>query len=418
MSPSPLRLHHDISPSPSTVIQPDERSHHFLVIGAGVIGLTTAWTLLDAGHHVTIMAKEWASWTKAQRLTSQIAGALWEYPPAVCGQHVDKISLHHSKRWAMTSYHIWDELAAMTSGDKGSGVVMRRSGFFFPRPIHESPTELKKMGEVSMSGVRGFRRTPSLAEEHRVNPQLGIVDAYEILAPAIDTDVAMEWLMQLVRAKGARFVTEEIHQDLLLIEDSLAARFSADAIVNCTGSGSAIIANDASCYPLRGAMIRVINDGKDFPKVTSALAVSADVASDSKMVFIVPRNDRILYIGGIVEPGQRDLNLSIEDPVIKQMRARCEAFLPELKNARLDDEYPLAQGLRPFRGRNVRVEREVRRTPAGRISRVVHSYGHGGAGWSLAFGCAGDVRYLLQQLMRGQLPEPMRASDVEIVARL
>lgn len=90
------------------------------------------------------------------------------------------------------------------------------------------------------------------------------------------------------------------------------------------------------------------------------------------------------------------------------MRARCEAFLPDLKRARLDPEYPLAQGLRPFRGKNIRVERELRRTHTGQASRIVHSYGHGGSGWSLAFGCAGDVKSLLQEAMKGQLPEPMR----------
>ncbi|KAG6357623.1 hypothetical protein INS49_013500 [Diaporthe citri] len=228
----------------------------------------------------------------------------------------------------------------------------------------------------------------------------------------------MEWLMQLVAAKGAIFVTEEIQDDMLLIEDSLRARFGADAIVNCTGLGSAKVANDASCYPLRGAMIRVINDGKDFPKVEGALAISADAASDKEMVFIVPRNDSILYLGGIVQPSQKDLDLTIDHPDIKRMRARCEAFLPDLKNARLDKEYPLAQGLRPFRGRNVRVERELRRTPDGKISRVVHSYGHGGAGWSLAFGCAGDVRCLLQEVINGQLPEPMSDSGDRVLARL
>ena len=299
MNTPPLRLYHDISPSGSRLTQPNETSHHFLIIGGGVIGLTTAWALLDAGHHVTIISKEWASWTKAQRLTSQIAGALWEFPPAVCGQHVDKISLHHSKRWAMTSYHIWNQLADPFVGEKKSGVVMRPSGFYFPRSLDENPTELQKMKELIVSGVTGFRRDPCLAEKHRVNPRHGIVDSYEILAPAIDTDVAMEWLMQLVAAKGAEFVTEEIQEDLLLIEDSLRARFCADAIVNCTGLGSAKVADDASCYPLRGAMIRVINDGKNFPKVKSALAVSADVASDKQMVFIVPRNDNILYLGGM-----------------------------------------------------------------------------------------------------------------------
>lgn len=299
MNSPALRLYHDISPSGTRLAYPDETSHHFLIIGGGVIGLTTAWTLLDAGHHVTIIAKEWASWTKAQRLTSQIAGALWEYPPAVCGQHIDRISLHHSKRWAMTSYHIWKQLADPIVGGKKSGVVMVPAGFFFPRSLDENPTELQKMKELSISGVAGFCRNPALAEQHRVNPRHGIVDAYEILSPQMDTDVSMEWLMQLVAAKGATFVTEEIHEDLLLIEDSLRARFCADAIVNCTGLGSAKVANDASCYPLRGAMIRVINDGKDFPKVKAALAVSADASSDNEMVFIVPRNDSILYLGGM-----------------------------------------------------------------------------------------------------------------------
>ncbi len=47
-----------------------------------------------------------------QRLTSQIAGALWEFPPAVCGQHTDAISLNNSKRWCMVAYKIWDAIAS------------------------------------------------------------------------------------------------------------------------------------------------------------------------------------------------------------------------------------------------------------------------------------------------------------------
>ncbi|KAH7089331.1 hypothetical protein BKA62DRAFT_777047 [Auriculariales sp. MPI-PUGE-AT-0066] len=54
-----------------------------LVVGAGVIGMSTAWTLLDAGYNVTVVAKHFASRDVATpRLTSQIAGALWEYPAA------------------------------------------------------------------------------------------------------------------------------------------------------------------------------------------------------------------------------------------------------------------------------------------------------------------------------------------------
>ncbi|KAI6080103.1 hypothetical protein F4821DRAFT_94352 [Hypoxylon rubiginosum] len=51
--------------------------------------------LLDRGYHITILSSAWTSYE--QRLTSQIAGALWEFPPGVCGQHTDNISLAHSK---------------------------------------------------------------------------------------------------------------------------------------------------------------------------------------------------------------------------------------------------------------------------------------------------------------------------------
>lgn len=298
MIPTPPELFRDLSPFLTPLIYPSESSHHFLIIGGGVTGLTTAWALLDSGHHVTILAKEWATWTKAPRLTSQIAGALWEYPPAVCGRHTDEISLHHSKRWAMASYRIWSMLAGLPIGESMFGVRMSPAGFFYPRQIEDNADDLQKMNELRSFGVKGFRRDPYLGKRSRVNPDYGILDAYEILTPIIDTDVAMRGLMQLVEAKGAKFVTEEIKTDLLLVEGSLRRRYNAEAIVNCAGLGSTKLADDSSCFPLRGAMIRVINDGKDFPKIRSALAVPADSAADNEMVFIVPRNDSILYLGG------------------------------------------------------------------------------------------------------------------------
>ena len=91
------------------------------------------------------------------------------------------------------------------------------------------------------------------------------------------------------------------------------------------------------------------------------------------------------------------------------MRARAEAFLPGLKHARLDPAYPLAQGLRPNRERNVRVERELRERTVllkgeqvQEPSRVIHSYGHGGAGWSLSFGCAADVAGLVEDILHNR----------------
>lgn len=399
----------DLSPFPSPLHTPVSTSPHILIVGGGVTGLVTAWTLLDSGYRVTIIAKEWASYGKEQRLTSQIAGALWEFPPAVCGQHTDAISLQHSKRWCMVAYHIWDAMAAHPALSELSGVRMKPASFFFPRPLEEDIEQISKMLEIMGSGIRGFRRDKGIIKERRVADSYGAIDAYEHLAPIIDTDVAMGWLKDTVTAKGAKLITRTISGDLLNQEKALRSEFGADVIINATGLAGAEIAGDASCYPIRGGLIRVINDGTDFPKVEAALTITADAAgSSNEIVFLVPRNDNILLIGGVAEPHKYKLDMTLETPIIDRMRKRCEAFLPDLKKARVDPEYPFAQGLRPFRQRNVRVERELRQPPGQSApSRIVHSYGQGGAGWSLSFGCAADVLHLVEEALLDLPPRPM-----------
>ncbi|KAI0133297.1 FAD dependent oxidoreductase [Hypoxylon sp. NC0597] len=404
----PLTLWRDISPIGQPLRRPSSKSPHVLIIGGGVTGLISAWVLLDRGYRVTIVSSAWVN--DEQRLTSQIAGALWEFPPAVCGQHTDKISLAHSKHWSMTAYHIWDGIASIPTLSEASGVRMMPSDFFFPEPVESDKAQVNKMTEIMASGVRGFYRGADIIDERGIDPSYGAVDAYELLAPVIDTDKAMQWLMELVENKGASLVTETIHDDLVEIEDSLRARFEADVIVNCTGLQAQELAGDESVYPIRGGLIRVINDGSDFPKVDAALTITADAAhSANEIIFLVPRNDNILLIGGITEPHEWNLDLTLDSPIIRRMRERCEKFLPGLENARVDPDYPFAQGLRPFRGQNVRVERELRRTG----SRIVHSYGHGGAGWSLSFGCAQDVAMLVDEALDGIPARPMSETVFE-----
>jgi D-amino-acid oxidase len=65
-----------LSTSSMPLVRPTSKSHHVLVVGAGVIGLTTAWTLLDRGYKVTILAENTATYGHGERIASQIAGAL------------------------------------------------------------------------------------------------------------------------------------------------------------------------------------------------------------------------------------------------------------------------------------------------------------------------------------------------------
>ncbi|KAK4206231.1 hypothetical protein QBC37DRAFT_435249 [Rhypophila decipiens] len=323
----------------------------------------------------------------------------------------------------MIAYKVWATIAADPKLSRASGVGMKKSAFFFSKKLEQDDEQYRKMLEIQSAGVRGFQHTGSLIERYGINPDYECVDAYEHLAPIIDTDQAMTWLMELTRSKGAKFVTGTIEGDVFDSEISLRRRYGADVIVNATGLSGLDLAKDKSCYPIRGGIIRVINDGRQFEKVDAALCISA-AARQNEFVFILPRSDRILLLGGISQPHEWNLDLTLDSPEFQRMKGRCEDFLPRLKDARVDEEYPLAQGLRPFRGRNVRVERELRMQKVsswdgdanghGHVndgafvaSRIVHSYGHGGSGWSLSFGCARDLLKLVQEMLSEKTPRQM-----------
>ena len=307
----------------------------------------------------------------------------------------------------MTSYKIFSKLAA-TGNALDHGVRMRLVNFFFKQKLEDLPVQFEKMKEIAAAGIDDFKRDPLLVTEHAVDQEAGIVDSYQHLAPVVDTDTYMVWLRALVVRKGAVLQTGRISGDLISIENSLLKEYHACAIVNATGLQAMELAGDQTVFPLRGALIRVVNDGKRFPRVTQALCVTHDESKpeEETIVFIVPRNDNVLILGGIAQPNEWDLDLTLTSPEIKRIRERCNKFVPGLENAEMDPDAPLVQGLRPLTTNNVRVARESRVRKNGRIaSKIVHSYGHGGSGFTLSFGCAADVLAMVQGIVKEQSTE-------------
>lgn len=347
-----------------------------LVIGAGVSGWTTALVLARQGWRVTVVADRFGSDT-----VSTVAGALWEWPPSVCGRHHDDHAvLARSAGWAMHSYQRFTRLAA----DPRTGVSLRPAVFYFSHSVREDPAELEKMLELEKY-VPGFVHDAALIEAHGVNPNSGVVDAYSHLAPTVNTDRYLNWLASKAEAEGVKAIRASISGPLVEHEDRLLSEYGADLIVNCSGLGARQLAGDLAMDPHRGALLRVINDGTSIPPVTAAHAVANNTSSDDQnMVFIVPRGADRLLLGGLVEPGEYDTNLTLDYPPLREMLERCTEFLPILHGARLDPVDPLRVGLRPFREGGVRLEMQ----PG---TRIVHNYGHGGAGVTLSWGCAHDV---------------------------
>ncbi len=348
-------------------------SGRVLVVGAGVSGLTSALALARAGFEVEVVAEKFQS-----ELVSVVAGALWEWPPAVCGYHRDQTSLARSKAWAMESYEIFCDLAR----DPSTGVYMRTSNFYFSR--EQTPRELHKMNELAPK-VRGFVRDRGLADANGIGPATDVVDAYAHLAPMIDTDRYMGWLRRQAQDAGVTITQRRIEGRLAHQEHVLLAEFDADAIVNCTGLG-AMQTHGAPMYPLRGALVRVINDGSRMPKITQAHCVPhPEGSTEQDMVFIVPRGENMLVLGGLTEEDEWSLDIGLHNyQPIRDMYRRCLEFMPVLEAGELDPAEPVRVGLRPVGRGNVCLQRE----PG---TRIVHNYGHGGSGFSFSWGCAHEV---------------------------
>ncbi len=354
-----------------------------LVIGAGVSGMTTAACLRLAGIDTILVGEQFMP-----QITSAVAGALWEWPPAVCGYHHDEVSLARSKQWCMVSFRMFEKLAASPE----AGVYIRPVTFYFRSKVEEHALHLEKMQEMRVH-VPGFKRDASLIQQNGVNRQIGLVDAYQHLAPMVDTDRYMSWLTARVRAAGVRIVQRRIVGDLRANERAIQDEFGVDVVVNCSGLGARELAGEAM-YPLRGAVVRIVNDGKRFPKLTQAHCVSHDhVTSDQEIVFIVPRGDDRIVLGALAEADQWDtgINLDNHEP-IRRMYERCLDFLPMLREGIVDPVEPVRAGLRPFRKRNVRVEEEVDST-------IIHNYAHGGAGVTFSWGCAIEVAQRVERML-------------------
>lgn len=256
-----------------------------------------------------------------------------------------------------------------------------------------------KLRWLQENNIPGFRRSTDLFDEYGLNTEHseGLREAYEYTAPVINVDLAMGFLLDLVKSKGAVLRTGTILGDLLDQESELLKTYNADAIINAMGLGAREAAADPNVYGLHGALLRLVNDGTDFPVVKNAMIVSSVKAgaSGGDGAFILPRQDNILVLGTISQSKGEAADLTVDSTEVKEMRARCEDLLPCLKNARLDNNYPILQGTRPQRKGGVRVQHESRRAD----SRMVHSYGHGGAGWSLAIGSAQEAIRLVSEVL-------------------
>lgn len=290
------------------------------VVGAGVVGLTCAVRLLEAGHRVDVLARDLPLET-----TSAVAAAIW-YPYRALPQ--DRVTA-----WSGASYAEFVGL----SGEPRSGVRMVTGTEVFTA---------RKADPWWRSAVPSLDRETSLPA--------GFADGWTFTTPIIEMPLYLRWLADRVEALGGSITRMNLQ--------SLPA--GSDLVVNCAGLGARHFAGDKSVVPVRGQVLMVEQVGID-----------RWVIDDDGPTYVVPRS-RDVVVGGTADEGEWSRTPSPKTAC--EILERASRLVPELKGAAVIRH---KVGLRPVRPA-VRVER---------VGRVIHCYGHGGAGVTMSWGTADEV---------------------------
>jgi len=266
-----------------------------VVVGAGVIGLTCAVRLLEAGHRVDIVARDLPLET-----TSAVAGALW-YPYRALPQ--DRVT-----SWAGASYVEFMSLA----GDPDTGVEMRTGTEVF-RDRQPDPWWKQAV--------------PGLDRETSLPP--GYVDGWTFVSPIVETPVYLRWLTARVEELGGT-----------ITRMNLSALPGGERIVNATGLGSRLLGADKSVAPVRGQLVYVEQFGLD-----------RWILDSDGPTFVLPRSHDVV-VGGTADEGEWSRTVSAEDSA--GILRRATQLVPELAKAKV---LRTKVGLRPVRPA-VRLERQ------------------------------------------------------------
>lgn len=299
------------------------------IVGAGVSGLTCGVLLAEAGVQVAIFADE----TGAQT-TSAAAGAIW-FPYDV--EPLEKVIA-----WSLNTFQT---LAGLTN-ETGSGVSMIELRCF------------SRAGEIKVPAWApqlGARRVRALA------PQF--TSGFAVHVPLIDTSLYLRYLDERFTRAGG-----ETHRGVHLTSlEEIPPDYRA--VINCAGVGARALVRDRDVEPHRGQIVLVARPNLDH----------AIVCDDPPLLYIFPRAHDCVCGGTNTVSDNRQPSAADRASILEECARVLGTPSPIVLGERV--------GLRPYRKGGVRLERVA--LSDGRI--VVHNYGHGGAGFTLSWGCAGEV---------------------------
>lgn len=301
------------------------------MVGAGVIGLSTAVCLADRGVRVEVRTE-----LEPTQTTSAVASAM--IGPAIAPPD------SHIGRWEQASVAYFRALAT----DDASGVMMRRGRLTARQPVPAPPGDVEQCGADELP--------------------TGFAVGYWATLPLVDMVPYLDYLAARLTAAGGRIALRRV-ASLPELADEVGL------IVNCAGLGARDLVADDSVGPARGQHVVVENPGIE------EFFMEAPFAEEWTAYW--PYRDHVV-LGGSSRSGDWSTEPDVE--LAERIVGRCLEAEPKLRGARV-----LAHqvGLRPGRP-TPRLDAERIGT-----ARCVHSYGHGGSGVTYSWGAAVDAAEML-----------------------
>ncbi|HEY5952274.1 MAG TPA: FAD-dependent oxidoreductase [Kofleriaceae bacterium] len=313
------------------------------VVGAGIIGLTTALTVQERGHRVRVVAA-----ARRADTTSAIAGAVW-FPYRVGPP--SKVT-----GWALRTRR-WLEQLSRSAPQAGIDVL---TGYEI---IGDDGTQRPWWAAAPTMEGDGLA-TESIDVEYVPAPVTGSPHGWKFSAPRAQPSLFLPFLeSQLQQPIDQRIVT------------NLAGE-PGDVVVNCTGLAARELCNDDKLYGLLGQIVIAERGNADLATTIT------DDRDPERIFYIIPRRDE-LVLGGCSLPFPPGDEPKLDPDITARILAHAQRLGISVGAVRTE-----RVGLRPYRY-------EVRRERDAHHRRIIHNYGHGGAGFTLCRGCAEDVAALI-----------------------
>ncbi len=213
----------------------------FAVIGAGVIGLTTAMRLVETGADVTIYASEFPSETRSARATG-----VWSPSSRIAlSSAVDPAFTNRWERWARKSYPVHRSMVGLLG-----------------TPVEYIPEHEVRGGPSTASGLRwtGPRDSEDFLRVSRrvrdLSPPWQSLEGVENPFPGREVSRSQSMIFN-VASYSDRLARMFMLRGGKMVRRSFPDRAAAlalpeDVIVNCMGYGAKAIWGDETLVPVRG----------------------------------------------------------------------------------------------------------------------------------------------------------------------